>query len=117
MTTAEEYRTVSTTLYDQAMFELETGDMRQASEKLWGASAQALKSLAERRGWRHGSHGEFYRIMRRLRDEFDDPDTMMLRFDAATQLHINFYEDWLEEDEIRRRAVHVQKFVEDLARI
>ena len=117
MTTAEEYRTASTTLYDQAMFELEAGDTRQASEKLWGSAAQALKSLAERRGWRHGSHGEFYRIMRRLRDEFDDPDIMMLRFDAATQLHINFYENWLDEDEIRRRAIHVRDFVDRIARL
>lgn len=117
MTTAEEYRTASTTLYDQAMVELDAGDLRQASEKLWGASAQALKSLAERRGWRHGSHGEFYRIMRRLRDEFEDPDIMALRFDAATQLHINFYENWLEEADIRTRAGHVYRFVEDLARV
>ena len=117
MTTAEEYRTASTTLYDQAMVELDADDTRQASEKLWGASAQALKSLAERRGWRHGSHGEFYRSMRRLRPEFENPDTMESRFDAATQLHVNFYEDWLSNDEIRRRAVHVQAFVENLARL
>ena len=117
MTTAEEYRTASSTLYDQAMFELEAGDTRQASEKLWGAAAQALKSLAERRGWRHRSHGEFYRIMRRLKVEFDDPDMMMLRFDAASQLHINFYENWLAEVEIRDRAGHIRVFVEDLARM
>ena len=42
MTTAEEYRTASSTLFDQAMVELDAGDPRQASEKLWGAAAQAL---------------------------------------------------------------------------
>ena len=115
MTTAEEYRTASTTLYDQAMVEQDAGDTRQASEKLWSAAAQALKSLAERREWRHGSHGEFYRIMRRIRPEFEDPDIMELRFDAATQLHVNFYENWLSDDEIRRRAIHVQAFAETLA--
>ena len=46
MTTVEEYRTAAHTLYDQAMVELEAGDLRQASEKFWGAAAQVLKSFA-----------------------------------------------------------------------
>lgn len=114
MTTAEEYRTASSTLYDQAMVELDAGDLRQASEKLWGASAQALKSLAERRGWRHGSHREFYRIMRRLEDEIDDPD-FSLQFSTANELHTNFYENWLDESQIRRRAPYVRDFIDRLA--
>ena len=47
MTTAEEYRTAAHQLYDQALVELEAGDLRQASEKLWGAAAQVLKSSAK----------------------------------------------------------------------
>lgn len=117
MTTAEQYRTASTSLYDQALIELDAGDTCQASEKLWGAAAQALKSLAERRGWRHGSHGEFYRIMRRVRAEFDDPDSMESRFDAAGTLHVNFYEDWLNDEEVRRRAAHVREFVDQLSEL
>ncbi len=117
MTTSEQYRTASSTLYDQAMIELEAGDLRQASEKLWGASAQALKSLAERRGWRHGSHGEFYRIMRRARDEFEDPEMMVVNFDSATQLHINFYENWLDENDIRIRAERVRYFINRISQL
>ena len=116
MTTAEEYRTASTTLYDQAMFELETGDTRQASEKLWGSAAQALKSLAERRGWRHGAHGEFYKILRRLRNEMD-VEELAQQFAFASELHTNFYENWLDETEIRERSVHVRDFVERIARL
>ena len=114
MTTAEEYRTASTTLYDQAMTELEAGDLRQASEKLWGASAQSLKSLAERRGWRHGSHAHFYNIVRRLEAETEDPD-LVQQFAVANELHINFYENWLDEEQIRRRASLVREFVGRLA--
>ena len=114
MTTAEEYRTASTTLYDQAMVEMDAGDLRQASEKLWGASAQALKSLAERRGWRHGSHAEFYRIMRRLMDESDDR-RLMDQFNAATQLHVNFYENWLDEVQIQHLSEDVREFVDRLS--
>ena len=116
MTTAEEYRTASTTLFDQAMVELDAGDLRQASEKFWGASAQALKSLAERRGWRHGSHREFYRIMRRLVDETGDPE-LRLEFAFANELHINFYENWLDEVQIRQSASYIRDFIERLARI
>ena len=114
MTTVEEYRTASSSLYDQAMAELDAGDLRQASEKLWGAAAQALKSLAEHRGWRHGSHANFYRIMSELEIETDDAD-LMQQFAFANELHVNFYENWLDEEQIRRRAVHVLNFVDRLA--
>ena len=40
MTTAEQYKSTSTHLYDQAMVELDAGDLLQASEKLWGAAAK-----------------------------------------------------------------------------
>ncbi len=110
MTTSEQYRTASSTLYDQAMVELEAGDLRQASEKLWGASAQALKSLAERRDWSHGSHGEFYRMIKRLRDE-DGEEELAELFQSANTLHVNFYEDWLNESEVRKLAYEVQSFI------
>ena len=116
MTTAAEYRTALTTLYDQAMFELDTGDTRQASEKLWGSAAQALKSLAERRGWRHGAHGEFYKILRRLRNEMDTSE-LRQQFAFASELHTNFYENWLDESEIRESAKHVRDFVELISRL
>ena len=32
------------------------------------------------------------------------------RFDIAATLHINFYENWLDEDQIRRRARDVREF-------
>lgn len=114
MTTAEEYRTASPTLFDRAMVELDAGDLRQASEKLWGAAAQALKSLAERRGWEHGSLRELYRIMTRLSSEFDDPEMARFHFDAATQLRINASENWLDEEEIRVCSTDVQKLVDML---
>ncbi len=116
MTTAEEYRTASATLYDQAMSELVAGDLRQGSEKLWGAAAQALKSLAERRGWRHGSHAEFYRIMRCVVDETDERE-LLNHFNSATQLYVNFYEDWLDDVQIRQLAEDVEDFVDRVNRI
>ena len=54
--TTEKYREDSRRLLDQARRELETGDVRQASEKGWGAAAQIVKAVAEKRGWRHRGH-------------------------------------------------------------
>ena len=98
------------------MVELDAGDLRQASEKLWGAAAQALKSLAERRGWRHGSHGEFYKIIRRLGEETDVSE-LRNDFRHASELHMNFYENWMIEEEIRENAMRVQSMVDTLAEL
>ena len=90
MTTTQTYKSVSTHLFQQAQAELEVGDLIQASEKFWGAAAQALKSIAHERGWEHKSHGNFYRIVRRLVDESGDKQLVPL-FQAADTLHANFY--------------------------
>ncbi len=116
MTTAERYQAVSTTLFDQAHIELESGDLVQASEKFWGAAAQALKAIAQQRGWEHDSHAHFYRIVRNLVDETGDKELVDL-FDAANLLHINFYEHWLEPDEIRTRALKIEQLIERLDHI
>ena len=44
-----EYAEVSRRLIRQAAEELERGDLIQASEKAWGAAAQAVKAIAEQR--------------------------------------------------------------------
>ena len=116
MTTAERCQAVSETLLDQADAELEAGDLIQASEKFWGATAQALKALGQERGWDHGSYAHFYAIVRNLVDETGDHDLVEL-FGAANLLHINFYEHWLEEIEIRTFARQVRKFLGRLAAI
>ena len=110
MTTAEQYKSTSTHLYDQAMVELDAGDLLQASEKLWGAAAQALKSVAERRGWKHNSHAQFYNIMADLEKETESPG-LRRDFGIAAELHTNFYENWLNEDQIRDRSQDVFRFV------
>ncbi len=116
MTTAEQYRSTSLHLYDQAIEELDEGDLLQASEKLWGAAAQALKSVAERRGWKHDSHAQFYNIMAALERETDS-DRLRRDFGIAAELHTNFYENWLNEDQIRRRAEDVRHFIRQLDRL
>ena len=116
MTTSERYRSAAYTLYDQAMVELEAGDLRQASEKFWGAAAQAMKALAERKGWRHRSHRHFKQNLDRMRERLDYED-LIRWFGAAELLHINFYEDHSSLENIRIHAEDVRLLIERLETI
>ena len=116
MTTAQDYRVISADLFEQANIELEAGDLIQASEKFWGAAAHSLKSIAEHRGWEHKSHAHFYRIIRHLSEETGQKDIIFL-FNAADSLHSNFYENWMQEDEIRHYATQVNQLIGRLANI
>ena len=75
---------------------LADGDLLQASEKGWGATARMVKAVAETRGWLHSSHGDLYRAIDRLADELSDERLGRL-FRSASALHQNFYEGWMTE--------------------
>lgn len=116
MSSVERHQAISRSLYDQAVAELEVGDFIQCSEKFWGASAHMLKSIAENRGWPHNSHRHFFRIVQRLTQETGNKEIVDL-FVSANSLHSNFYEDWMNEIQLRERAYDVGKFIERLASI
>lgn len=112
--TTQGYQQASLELLAQARFELEQGDVRQASEKGWGATAQIVKAIAEHRGWPHQSHAALYRVVDRLSDETGDEDVYLL-FQVANQLHVNFYENWDSPRNVDRALTAVQQFVEKLS--
>ncbi|MCY4474768.1 MAG: PaREP1 family protein [Chloroflexi bacterium] len=113
MSISERYRSAAHHLYDQAVVELEAGDLRQASEKFWGAAAQSMKALSERRGWRHRSHRHFHQTLDLINDE-DDHEDIVRWFGLAESLHINFYEDRASYDTIRIISADVRKLVDRL---
>ena len=78
---------------------LRAGDRVQASEKGWGAVAEAIKSIAEERGWSHRSQRLLNDIAFQLSEEWNRPDVRRL-FVVAKDLHINFYEDNMGLDDI-----------------
>ena len=116
MAAAQDYRAISADLFEQANIELESGDLIQASEKFWRAAAHSLRSIAEDRGWEHKSHAHFYRIIRNLANETDDKQLIYL-FNAADSLHSNFYENWMQEDEIRHFSTQVSQLIHRLGNI
>ena len=86
-------------------------DLRQASEKGWGAAAQMVKAAAETRGWPHRSHRDLFHTVTRLVEETGDAE-LRSTFGLAAALHTNFYEGWLDRETVEDHLTHVGEFVE-----
>ena len=87
-------------------------DLRQASEKGWGAASQIVKAVAEERGWEHnGVIGSLHRAVDSLVAETSD-DEIQAQFSSANSLHINFYEGWLDRDTVAFHLRQVARFID-----
>ena len=116
MTTGTRYRSAAAQLLEQARRELDIGDNRQASEKGWGAAAQAVKAVAEGRGWQHKSHAALFDVVSRLSKETCNDELNSL-FHVGNSLHSNFYEDTQNADAVRTGLDRVAQFVALLAKV
>ena len=96
---ANKYAELSRWCIGEAESYLRAGNNIQASEKGWGAVAQALKAIAEDRGWYHGGHRRVVDVVQQVADEQGRRDLVSL-FGTAQALHTNFYEDWLDSDTV-----------------
>ncbi len=85
----------------------------QASEKGWGAAAQALKAIAEERGWNHNGHTLIVDIAKQVADEQGRPDIVAL-FAFGQLLHVNFYEDALATDVIADYLDNIKTLLPEL---
>lgn len=97
-------------LLAKAHHALGEGDLIQASEKGWGAAAQAVKMVAERRSWAHQSHRDLFQAVDRLMGETADRSMGNL-FHAANSLHVNFHENWMAEGMVATGLDLVEEFV------
>ena len=100
----------------KAWEELRDGDLLQASEKGWGASAQIVKALADERGINHRHHAVLQEIVESPVRETGDIEFDML-FDSAQGLHRNFYEGRMGHDAVERRLRRVEQFVDNVERL
>ena len=78
--------------------------MVQASEKLSGSVATALKAIAEQRSWRHDSHAMRQAVVSQLGSELGPStpaaQTLYRGRDAGDLHHESFYENFLYEDDV-----------------
>lgn len=121
MATTEElsnrYFQMSQSLIRQAQEELdEAEDYAQSSEKAWGAVAEALKAVAVGRNWNHHSHEILRDIVTQLHLEFGQPQLTNL-FDTAEALHINFYENKFDRDQVQPRIDRCREMLVELEHI
>ncbi len=96
----------------EAREELEGGNRLQAGEKAWGAVAQHLKIIGDDRGWKHGSHRQLESIGHHIRAEYPDYDSgdfATAMSNAYLKGHKNFYENWLDTDEVEETIEGVEK--------
>ena len=107
------YQQASEHFLGQARQELADGDLPQASEKGWGATAQILKAIAEQRGWEHSRHRHHLVTVSRLRAETGDGD-IRRRFNTASALHENFYENTMQAFEVAEGPDDVEALIDKL---
>ena len=104
------YREASRCLLAQAHTELEAGDLRQASEKAWGAAAQMVKAAVALRGWEHDQHRYLWIAARDLSNEAGDQEIHAL-FVIANGLHVNFYENTYDANRVGLYISRVERFM------
>ncbi len=109
----EKYAALSREYIQRADGYLRAGDRVQASEKGWGAVAEAVKSIAEERGWNHQGHRLLNDIASLLAEEWGRPDVRRL-FIIARDLHINFYEDLMDLGDIAASVSDAKTLLQEL---
>ena len=104
-------------LLAQAEEELGRGDLRQASEKIWGAAALAVKALAlERDGRRLKRYRELWQYVADLSRQLGNGQLRRL-WQVANSMHANFYEGWATAEYVRDALGDVRAFVERLGQL
>ena len=76
--TSRAFQVASRQLLRQGWECLAAGGVRHASEKDWGAAAQMVKSIAERRAWQHRNHAALFAAVSLLVNEAGDEDIPLL---------------------------------------
>ena len=119
----QKYAAASYELVGKARDYLQEGDLRQASEKGWGAAAQIVKAVAE--NWKeydvsHGRHQDLRALVAGLSTANQEPD-LFLMFAAAQDLHENFYENnvptYIVNLNLEQTAGFIDRIVPQLRRL
>ncbi len=73
-------------------------------------------TLYAARGWPHGQHRHLYEVAQRLADEVGD-NQIRARFAIASDLHANFYEDYLRPIDVQFHLNEVTQLVQRIEAI
>jgi len=95
---------------------VEKNDPVQASEKLWGAAALAIKMVAAKRGLKLERHGSLWEFVDEIAKELKD-ETIVRSFAVANGLHRNFYEAQMTKRAVTIALGEIERFIATLKRI
>ena len=109
----EDRMVISRTFIQHAREELERDSRLQASEKAWGAMAQALKAIAQVRGWKHRGHDNVLDIGGHIGQEFNHA-AVATATEKANALHRNFYENNDNAEVIEDTITIIEEVLPDL---
>lgn len=109
----EHYSVLSEKYLKEADEFMSKGDLVQSSEKLWGAAALAVKTVAAKRGLKLDKHGSLWDFVDKLAVERSDED-LLDSFHDANSLHRNFYEHQMTRRAVEIAGKEVKKLIEKL---
>ena len=110
----ERYEEISRHLLQQAQDELDRGDILQASDKVWGATAHTIKAVCQRMGWNHHAHNHIRAAANYVASEFGRDD-LISAYGYLDALHTNYYEHQLLAGEVRVGINNAAFFVRELS--
>ena len=112
---SREYIRAAVELLRQAREELKEGNIRQAAEKVWGATALAVKAYAY---WRDGrrltSHGELWKYKEVLVDELGE--WVREAWYAGHSMHTCFYEGWCTIRDVEDSLKRIERLVSEVSK-
>ena len=112
----QRYQEISQHLLEQARQELDQGDILQASEKVWGATAHAIKALAQQRGWNHHAHNYLREAATYIGLEHDRQQLRQL-FGYLEAFHHNYYEHQRMGSDVRDAIDGAAVFISELSEL
>lgn len=113
---AREYIESASALLEQAKEELQKGDLRQASEKVWGACALAIKAhAAARKGLVLKSHADLWLYKDEVANELGE--WIRGTFLMADSMHKNFYEGLATAKDVAVALGEVEKLVKAIREV
>jgi len=110
---AKEYIESAAELLNEAINEISRENIRQAAEKIWGATALAIKAYAYWKDKRRlSNHKELWEYKDKVAEELGK--WVRAVFQRASSLHICFYEGWCTKQDVEDTYEDVKKLVEVL---
>ncbi len=107
---AEKHTRLARQLIEDAQQEIAAGDLVQGGEKLWGATSHAIRAHCASHDLAHGRYAHRRRAVFDLAEQLDNP-FVRVTFGIAQSCRGNFYNDWLEQEDLDAYLPDIEELV------